>query len=343
MTLSQDIRLQDLENRGFVHIPNFLSEAQLNACRDDFVRQPLQTENKNNPISVASAAGLASLRPAVEALLKQIGQQTNIHADCPLGAAYFATKRGVVFPWHQDHESYYMSQNHYDYLNLYIPVIKIRPDKSNLCVIPFDVLERENPATFRSVVRKGATLVHNLGDRILLQQNDTATIHVTRTDFDRIAHTPQLAAGDLLVMRGDIFHRTEDGETERVALSIRIGSSKTIVRRAGLAGGGLAKVQTMSSNFAMYYALFSAFEAARKDAMPLDELMRVAVEVGKTLPALKETPGRYLLRQKVRSGVVLSSVAKTFNELVKNRVIYRFHKRQSKFDGRPPVAMPGHA
>jgi hypothetical protein len=344
MPIAGDIRWKDLETKGFIHIPGFLSGAQIAACQADFRRQPVDSANRNNPVSEASASGLESLREPVEEVMKRVGSETDVRADCPLGALYFATKRGVVFPWHQDHESYFVAQNHYDYLNLYIPVVKVRPDKSNLSVIPFDVLERESPKTFRRVVRRGATLVHSLGDRLVLVQNDTGTVHVTKTDFDRIAFTPQLAEGDLLLLRGDIFHKTEDGETERVALSIRMASSQTIVRRAALANAGLAKTRTMTGNFGVYHTLFRAFDAAGKDELPLGELMRFAKECRRNpRPLVGETPQRYLFRQKVRSRVVISSIRKAATELVKNPAVWFYHKRQAKYQGRAAAPMPGHA
>ena len=49
--------------------------------------------------------------------MARVRANTAIRVDCNLGSFYFATARGA-FPWHQDHESYFTTQNHFDYLNL---------------------------------------------------------------------------------------------------------------------------------------------------------------------------------------------------------------------------------
>jgi hypothetical protein len=324
-----DVNWKDLETRGFVHVRGFLSPRDLDSCRSDYADQPVDEANRNNAVSGASARATARLEQPVNELMALVKANTDIRVDCNLGAFYFATTRGV-FPWHQDYESYFTCQNHYDYLNLFIPVIKPRPDKSNLCLVPFDALKRESPKTFERVVGKGASMAYDLPDRQILFQADSGVAHVSHVPLDRLAFTPQLEAGDLLVMRGDIFHRTEDGETERVALSVRLGYSKTIVRRARLADGGLAKMKTMSGNFQLYEPLFRAFDRAGCDELPWSELERFVKETHDQGRAVNETPARFLLRQKIRSRVALSSFRKALIETVRNRVLWKYHQRQAK-------------
>jgi hypothetical protein len=324
-----DVNWKDLETRGFVHVRGFLSRPDLDSCRADYVDQPVDEANRNNAVSGASERATARLEQPVNELMALVKANTDIRVDCNLGAYYFATTRGV-FPWHQDYESYFTSQNHYNYLNLFIPVLKPRRDKSNLCLVPFDVLKRESPGTFQRVVGKGATMAYDLPDRQILFQADSGVAHVTRVPLDRMSFTPQLEAGDLLILRGDIFHRTEDGDTERVALSMRLGYSKTVVRRAKLADGGLAKMKTMAGNFKLYEPLFRAFDRAGRDELPWGELERFVKEGHEDVRAGKETPSRFLLRQKIRSRVVLSSTRKALTEMVKNRALWMYHQREAK-------------
>src|SRR5947209_12599287 len=298
MPIAADIKWKELETRGFLHVRGFLTEREVAECRDDYTIQPVDANNRNNAISVASERATSRLGPSIDDLMARVRANTDIRVDCNLGAYYFATTRGV-FPWHQDHESYFIQQNHYDYLNLFIAVVKPRKDKSNLCVVPFDVLERETPEIFRRVVRKGATMAYDLADRQVLFQAHSGVAHVTRVPLERLAHTPQLEAGDLLILRGDIFHRTQDGDTERVALSIRLGYSRTVVRRAILADGGLAKMRTLAGNLQMYEPMFRAFDRANRDELPWCELEQLMKEGLAETPGLPERPRRYLLRQKV--------------------------------------------
>lgn len=324
-----DVDWKELETRGFLHIRGFLSPSDLDGCRADYGVQPVEEGNRNNAISGASERATARLEQRVNELMALVNANTDIRVDCNLGAFYFATTRGV-FPWHQDYESYFTCQNHYDYLNLFIPVIKPRPDKSNLCLVPFDALKRESPGTFQRVVGKGAAMAYDLPDRQILFQADSGVAHVTRVPLDRLAFTPQLEAGDLLLLRGDIFHRTEDGETERVALSMRLGYSKTVVRRAKLADGGVAKMTTMTGNFKLYEPLFRAFDRSGRNELSWEELERFLKQGGEYVRAGSETPTRFLLRQKVRSRVVLSSARKVLIELIGNRALWAYHRRQAR-------------
>jgi hypothetical protein len=102
------------------------------------------------------------------------------------------------------------------------------------------------------------------------------------------------------------------------------------VRRANLADGGLAKMKTMSGNFKLYEPLFRAFDRAGRDELPWGELERYVKEGLDEARAGNETPSRFLLRQKVRSGVVLSSVRKVLTELVRNRALRMYHRRQAR-------------
>src|SRR6185295_1132801 len=97
----------------------------------------------------------------------------------------FATGRGISFSWHQDHESFFTIQNHYDYLNFYIPIVKPRKDKSNLSIVPFDVLERASARSFRKLVRGGATRFPRIRDKRMAFFDDSGCVHLMREDLGR--------------------------------------------------------------------------------------------------------------------------------------------------------------
>jgi len=334
MAVLADVNWKDLETRGFVHIPAFLSASQLETCSKDYLEQPLST-NRNYALSNVTQRVVDCARGSIREVLGHVLTRTDIKADLYLGASYFATKRGIVFNWHQDHESYFLTQNHYDYLNFYIPIMKPQRDKSNLCIVPFDVLERESPEMFRHVARSGAATCHAIGRRQILVHDDSGSLHAGATTFDGMAVTPQLEAGDLLLLRGDILHKTQDEDTSRVALSIRLGCSKTVVRRAALADGGRAKARMMARNLASYQLMFEAFDALGADEAPLMTLVSMMNEQGRTrqqLPII-DHPRRYILKQKARSGVLLSSARKAAGELIWNPVVEYYYRRQ----GNSPV------
>ncbi len=339
MAIATDVPWKNLETQGFVHIPGFLAPSQLATCRDDYLSQPV-AENRNYAVSNVTQRVVDCVRSSILEVMDRVNANTDIKVDLYLGASYFATKRGISFDWHQDHESFFATQNHYDYLNFYIAVMKPQKDKSNLSIVPFDVLQRESPGTVRHVVRSGASTSYSVGTRHLLVHDDSGSLHAAATTFDRIAHTPQLEAGDLLLMRGDILHKTQDEDTARVALSLRTGFSKTVVRRATLADGGRAKTRMMIRNLAIYQRIFDAFDAAGSDEVPLVTLVTLMNERIRKQEPLRaiDRPGRYLLQQKARSGVLLSSARKAAGEVFWNPLLKYYYRRQ----GRPvtPAAQP---
>lgn len=113
-------------------------------------------------------------------------------------------------PWHQDHESFYIVQNHFDYVNFYMPIIKPDPTKSNICLVPFDVLQREAPRAHDFLVRNGAGHFHPVGGRWLATNDDLGGIRASSMRTWRSSRSLPSSVGDLLLMRGDMVHRTQD-------------------------------------------------------------------------------------------------------------------------------------
>ena len=298
----KDIRFKDLETRGFVHIPGYLAGSELQDYVEDF---RAQTPDRTKMYAYVPGSAGASARAAERAheVLDLVRQQTDLQVDLPQQVWYFKTGKtgGIKYGWHQDNESLWQTQNHYDYLNFYIPVKKERLEKSNLTVIPFDVLKREMPVMHRRLYRNGASHFVHIWGQLVHYQFDTGSMHVVRKDLERISETPFLAPGDLLLVRGDTLHKTQDADTERIAMSFRVSSSRTMVTRKELAVGGLNKVRAMAKNPGPYHKMLLAFESAGRDQLPYGELTRLVEQI--TAPA--PSPGDFakrLMLEKLRQG-----------------------------------------
>ena len=118
---------------------------------------------------------------------------------------------------------------------------------------------------------------------------------------------PSSGVGDLLLLRGDMIHRTQDTDTERVALSFRASSSTAIVRRDSLAEGGLYKARMMARNAATSELMFRAFDASGKDELVAHELLAMMRTVTLGQPMTPRQFMRYLLSEKLRAGVLARS------------------------------------
>lgn len=312
---------KDLETRGFVLIPSFLSEAELQVCREDFERQPVNTGNRNTPLSGVSGKAHETVQERVREVLALVTGGTSLRVNLPLGGSYFATARFAMArenqpTWHQDHESFFAIQNHYDYLNFYISIKKPRKDKSNLSIIPFDVLEKESPRTFRMVVRGGAARFSSVRDRTLVYFDDTGAVHLMERDLNQLAHTPELDAGDLLLLRGDIIHCTQDTATDRVSLSFRAANAETQVHRSRLADGGPVKAWMMMNDARTYERMFKAFDASGKSAVGFAELQQAMSSLPDSESMGRKRFFRYLLRQKWRERVLLRFFRTTFTTVL---------------------------
>ena len=310
-----------LETRGFVLVPGFLSQADVEQCREDFLKQPVDANNHNYGLSPASETVADHVWGRVKELLRLVNRNTSLRPNLPMGASYFATGRGIKFTWHQDHESFFSVQNHYDYLNFHIPVVKPRRDKSNLSIVPFDTLERESPATFRKLVRGGATRFPRMRNGRMIFLDDSGSVHLMRSDINRLAYTPELDAGDLLLLRGDMIHQTQDAETERVALSFRAANAQTLVRRSRLVSGGLFKARMMANNVSLYERMFEAFDEAGKGELELLELSKMVSRLTVRKPKAKDEFFRYLLWEKRREHVLLPFVRRTVTTVLADRVL----------------------
>ena len=299
-----DIQFSDIEKRGFVVVPRFLAPDDIDFYRADFEQRPLDS-NGNYRIVRTSPGANARLRQRIDDVLAAVNSQTDLCVDFFDGGIYFSTgpKFGIAFHWHQDTEPFFRFQNHYDYLNFYIPIVKPRKDKSNLCVLPFDVLKLKDPKTHRFLVRSGASALVKVGKVPVWTCFDSAKMHIMSEDAESLAETPHLDAGDLLLMRGDLVHRTQDTETERVALSFRIARSSAVIERQRLVAGGLMKAVTMINNPGIYRSMFTVFERTGRQQMRADE-MREALSLSSPGDASKHAFLRFLLVQKVKSGVL---------------------------------------
>ena len=279
-------------------------------------------------------------RPAMRcvcqtAITTAVNANTSLKVDQILDGNYFATTRGIVFNWHQDHESYFTWQNQFDYLNFYLPIVKPLRNKTNLCIVPFDVLETREP---QDVPPRGAgRRVHDLRSRRPADRDaGSARRHSSGSRQPERAGVHAAARrGRSAADAGDILHKTEDNDTDRVSLSIRAANSRTMVRRAQLADGGLVKASVMSRNQQRYLTMFRVFDEAGRSELPLDEFLKRTNELGRKGPPVHGRFRSLLIREKLRSGVFLSFVRKALSEKIVRPVVFRYHWREIRAaDGR---------
>lgn len=265
------MQLSNFNNRGFLYFPAFLNEAEVKLLKQDFeAAKPL--DNGNYHIRRVSHTALNQIAQKLDQFACQVCKQSDITVDQLSRGVYFPnwkTGKTLVdpqpgrqkFPWHQDHESYFSLQDLKNYLNFYIPLIKPVAESSNLSIIPLDRLQVHAPEVAIKMLGRGATRVVNTqrGD-IILDDDRGGIIACLNFPIAEIEETPHLQVGDLLLLRGDVLHRTQDTQTQRVAVSLRMFNSNASVDRHRLAIGGVVKTLMMLNNWRAYELRFRYFD-----------------------------------------------------------------------------------
>jgi hypothetical protein len=84
--------------------------------------------------------------------------------------------------------------------------------------------------------------------------------------------TPNVSAGDVVIFRGDMIHRTQDSETARVAAVMLMANSQSVIRRQRLSVGCAKKFEMINRNRSTYDRLSECFARVNDDLITLEQL-----------------------------------------------------------------------
>lgn len=279
----QNAPWKDLETKGYLVIRGGFDTHDIQEFLNEYKHHAqLQTDPNYNIVYMRSAFFEQFQNKFTNEILPWIHSNTDIKADMLEQGGFYATSKGVNFDWHIDPDSYYISRDLYNYLNFYSPIIKPDPTKSNLTIIPSDILAKRAPHIYEKVVKgRGALrLLPGNGKSVIVDDND-GQIYECDFNADEMAITPHLDVGDILIMRGDLLHKTQDNSTNRVNISLRVVNSQQTVRLNHFDATCLRKTLIMAGNHNVYRLRKMTFEQAGKESMSLlehnnrfNELMR---------------------------------------------------------------------
>jgi hypothetical protein len=155
----------------------------------------------------------------------------NLHQDPKIAP-------GGVLNWHLDHFSYYLLGDHTNWLICYIPILKPHKEFTNLAIVPSNVVELRDPNLHQKIVGRGAMRFRcaeadtlewfiarfpdeqiQIGDWFAIDDYDDSSPGF-KLQMDLEAHklVPELEPFDLLIMRADVIHRTNDAESDRISV-----------------------------------------------------------------------------------------------------------------------------
>lgn len=144
---------------------------------------------------------------------------------------------GGVLNWHIDHFTYYFHNDHKNYLICYMPILKSDPKYSNVAIVPYDILKKEDLFTYKKIKNRGAARFRKverdtkpwfdmrfkkdtkIGDWYALDDYDDET-QGWKVNFDLESKkiVPKLNLYDLLIMKADVIHKTNDAKIDRIAI-----------------------------------------------------------------------------------------------------------------------------
>lgn len=258
------MNLKDLETIGYVYIPNFLSATEIKLLASEYKHSKI-VDNKNYAL-VHSEIAKKILGKKIKALMDRVTSETCLTIDHITPTVNYTDTKNLFFDWHQDHESYYVYQQSKNHLNFYIPIVKPDPLLSGMSLVPMDkICEYLVGPQVNRIVNYGATrfAVHSTYTHVI--DEETGKNFNIPVNLNSIAVTPAIGPGDLLLIRGDVIHKTQDNATRRVAISIRAIDGNAPVSKEKLQSGCEKKKQYIASNQQYYDSIFGLFEETKTD------------------------------------------------------------------------------
>jgi hypothetical protein len=256
--------LTNLDSIGYVYIPNFLSATELKLLNSEYQHSEV-TENKNYSL-VHSKIAKKILGKKIKDIMNAVNEQTSLHVDHITPTVNYMDTENLFFDWHQDHESYYVYQQSKNHLNFYMPVIKPDSTKSGVSVVPMDRLHEylTTPQPER-IIDSGAKRFKLHSNYTEVFDDENGKGFKIPVNLDHIAESPELHAGDLLLIRGDVIHKTQDASTHRVAISVRVIDGTAPVSLKRLTSGCEEKMKFIKRNQPYYDKIIELFEKNKKN------------------------------------------------------------------------------
>jgi hypothetical protein len=260
-------RLADLQTRGFVVLHSFFQADEITQVREacDFRRR---TKLRRHVSAVAPSSAIEPLRRKIAELLPKIRKATNICTDTVFSEGVFLATEYAKIDWHTDFESFFLLQDHYHFLNFWLPVLKPHAERSGLSLVPMDRLADAAPAVHRAVLGRGAARIK---DGRLHYEADDGLRTIFCPDLGRLAESPDVLPGDMIVARCDVLHRTQDTDTARIALSIRALASELTLDRSVMLRGSPNKHARMLEYAHLFRPLLACFWLTGKQRMSIAE------------------------------------------------------------------------
>jgi hypothetical protein len=275
-----NINFADLETKGFLVIQNFLNAQEIIEIMNTHTEimdryYNIGSINKNYP--VLRAAIPVSIINKAKLILSALNQKTNLKTNkIPVRERIvdYLDNSLIKFGWHQDHENYFKWQNAYNDLNFWVAVNKVKNNESGLDVIPHDKLADKIPVLFKEhILGKGAKYLRSATDNnTFVDDTETGELLVLPINLEAIKETPSVSSGDLLLLRGDLIHRSQTRTIPRLSIGFRAVNTNQIITKEKFYNGSQKKQEMIKKNFESYKTLIEMYE--NKNSFSVSEYLK---------------------------------------------------------------------
>lgn len=248
----------ELNHRGYTVVRNFLSGPEI---PDSLLTQLAAAQKFHDGVIMDfPAEGMRHLKARIESTIPKVADlmglsiakdrfgycaiRINESHGAPTLRKPFDKNRdpkiapGGALNWHLDHFSYFLHEDHKNFLICYVPVFKPTPSLANVAIVGDDVVKALDPELHRRIQGRGALRFRcveadtlewfklrfpgeeiTVGDWYAIEDMyDETPGWKLKFDLEKHKVVPELNAGDLLIMRADIIHRTNDAGCDRISV-----------------------------------------------------------------------------------------------------------------------------
>lgn len=242
---------RDLETKGYCVLPSFLTENEIQFVLNDFNNAVIWS-NKNYKIKKPSLDCVRSVYSKISVLAKEIASSTDLNINMITDEYAFVDNQAINFKWHQEHEPFFTFQQLSNYAIFYMPIVKLQPNISGIDIIPFDELKNHVPEYVDLLKSNGARGFIASGDNTTVREDSLDNLFEIPVNFENIKVTPDIMPGDLVILRGNVIHRTQDSSTARVAFTVKFTDGEHLINKSTLLSGGLTKQRMVNNNKSLY-------------------------------------------------------------------------------------------
>jgi ectoine hydroxylase-related dioxygenase (phytanoyl-CoA dioxygenase family) len=274
-----------IATKGFCHLPNFLDKQEIAKVKQIFYEaSPSKNVNYPNKSFVDCSVFGASVLEKIHALSKQVfpNDELILHGAVAFSIVKNDPEKSINLGFHQDYESYFIFNEHSHYLNFWIALDKDDVENSNLTVVPFDALQLANPIVYEILRGSGATRIE---DNLVIK-NDSGGRYKLDFDLNDIAITPKMRSGDLLLLRGDVVHKTQNQNANRIAISIRAIKKTAVINRRSFFRPSRGQLHFMANNLESYALIDFIFSEKGVDFMTAEKLINSRIEFSSKITGL---------------------------------------------------------